>query len=246
MTTLSGPGRAGSMKKLKKNLETGSGSFLRTIPGDDTLTVRFLEEPYEWFGYYEHWVDDVPVVCVEDDCEGCNSPDQNEQRRSYRYLTSAYVVDNSDVELLKLPKSLVDNLAEYADSYGTIMDRDYDLKKKGTGFNTTYSAVPDSPTKMKLEKYKRKMKDPEEALMEMVENQPSDEDDDDEDEEPRKTKGRRVWDDDDDDDDDEEDERPVRKVKSTKKKSPGKSSTSKSKPASKSTSKKTTSKKRRR
>lgn len=228
--TLSGPGKMGSMKNMKKSLKGGSNEFIRNIPGEGTLTVRFLDEPHEFHGYFEHWVGGKPIPCTTDECEGCNSDDPEEQKKMFRYLGNGYVVDDQRVRAIKMPKTLVQQLVDYYDNNGTLLDRDYDLKKSGSGKNNTrYTAAPDSPSKMKLDRFKKF--DLQEVLESMI--------NDDEDppkakgkgkskdkDKPKKKKEKNPW-------DDVEDERPKRKK-----------SASKSKPAAKRTVKKSTGKRR--
>lgn len=181
--TLTGPGKTGSMSKLKKTLASGANEFIRNIPGESSLTVRFLDEPEDFFGYYEHWVDDRPLPC-SDDCDGCNSDDPEEQRKMFRYLANAYVVDDQKVRAVKLPKTLVQQLVDYHTKFdGTLRDRDYDLSKSGSGKNgTRYMASPDSPRPMKLKRFEDQKKDLQEVLMALLDGAGED------DETPKKKK----------------------------------------------------------
>lgn len=194
---VAGPGRLGSMSALKKSLKGGQGNpNVRTIPTEDSLTVRFLQEPEDWYGYYEHWLSDGPVPCTEGECDGCDSDDPDEKRRSFRYLANAFVVDDQKVRVLKLPKSLVELLVNFYNKYGTLLDRDYDLSRTGSGqMDTKYMAAPDSKSQMKLSRFKDKMLDLGDILLEMANSS----DDDDDDDEPVKSR-KTPWDDDDDDD----------------------------------------------
>jgi len=212
---ITGPGRAGSIKDLKRSLKSKAGKT-RTIPSEDSITVRFLEEPEDFYGYYQHWFKTGPKPCVEGDCEGCNDDDPEIRRKSFRYLANAYVVDDQKVQPIELPKSLVEQLVAYFEKKGTLLDRDYDLSKSGSGMNDTkYLASPDSPSKMNLSRFKKL--DLSKILASMLDDD-DDEDDDDEDDEPvrhRTSKATRrkpvesPWEDEDEED---EDETPRRRV----------------------------------
>jgi hypothetical protein len=122
--------------------------------------VRFLTEPEDWHGYYEHWMQDGPIPCTTDDCDGCNSDDPDEKQRIFRYLANAYVVDDQKVMAVKMPKTLVENLMVFRDKYKTIVDRDYDLTKTGSGKEgTKYFATPDSPKRLKTERFDGQLHD---------------------------------------------------------------------------------------
>lgn len=198
---------------MKKSLKGKGGKDIRIIPSEDSITVRFLEGTEDSYGYYEHYDKTNGFFpCTEgEDGIGCDSDDPEERRKSFRYLMNAYVVDDSKVRLVKLPQSLMEQLSKYEEKKGTLLDRDYELSRTGSGqFDTTYMASPDSPKKINLSRFKKL--DPAKALFSVLGVGDEDEDDDDdEDYLPRKkskkvksAKSRRgsAWGDDDDDDDD--------------------------------------------
>jgi hypothetical protein len=109
------------------------------------------------------------------------------------------VVDDQAVKLVKIPKSLMEQLADYRDDKGTLLDRDYDLKRTGSGKNDTkYRANPDSPSKMKLSRFTKL--DHDAVLLSLLGE--VDEVDEDEDEKPSKrqrpskSKNTTPWEDD--------------------------------------------------
>ena len=228
---VAGPGRLGSAKAVKKSLKGGGQKGVKTIPTEDSLTVRFLDEPEDWHGYYEHWLANGPMPCTTDDCEGCESDDDDERRKSFRYLANAYVVDDQKVWALKMPKSLVESLMNFHQKYkGTLLDRDYELSRTGSGKNDTkYLAAPDDKHPMNLARFEKKKWDLDDLLSQMVNGDLDDDEDDDEEETSRRKKKsstgpkksrKKPWDDDDEDDDDppwededDEDDEPVRRKK---------------------------------
>lgn len=142
----------GSIKALKESLKKGGGSgsvtYIKNVPADG-ITVRFLTEPEQWFGYYEYWDDAaknfVPMA------EGEVIPDG--ARPSFRYLASALDIDSDRVVPLKLAKTAANSLILKYDKYDTMMDRNYELQKHGEGLDTTYDVTPDAPSKINLAKY---------------------------------------------------------------------------------------------
>lgn len=178
-------GEVGSVKELKKSLKrAGSSGSLYRIPSEGR-TVRFLTEPDKWVKYFEHYDDsrtgDYNFPCVEGDCEGCNDG----LRASKRYLANALNVEDTKVIPLVLPSSLVSNLLKKYDKFGTMTDRDYELTKDGTGFDTEYDALYDGPTKVKIDRYE--LLDLENTLVSLLDSEAED-DDEDEDEKPAKKK----------------------------------------------------------
>jgi hypothetical protein len=228
---IAGPGRLGSIKAAKRTLaKKGGDKRVRTIPAENEITCRFLTEPMEFHGYYEHWnqAGERYDPCIEGDCEYCASG----VRRTFRYLGNAYVVDDSAVKAVKMPKTVFEQLMARYMKDGTIMDRDFELSRTGSGRDdTVYMVSPDSPRKVKLSRFT--LLDLDEVLQSMVDDM--DEADDDEDDEPKrkskKSKSKREekspWDDDDEDDeeeeDEDEDERPRRTSASSKKRTVKKS-----------------------
>ncbi len=144
--------KMGSVAHLKQTLKKGASAegtiYIKNIPADG-LTVRFLTEPEEWFGYQEYWEATertfIPMV------EGEILPDDT--RPSFRYLAVALDVASDRVIPIKLPKTAANSLILKYDKYGTMTDRDYELEKFGTGLSTKYDVTPSSPMERNLAKY---------------------------------------------------------------------------------------------
>lgn len=183
-----GPGPSGSVDSLKKRLEQSQSgqSFIKSIPADAVLTVRFLQEPHEWYGYYEGYSEDrkryFPVP------EG---QDFGEIRQSFRYLCNAIDTDTDTVIPLKIPSSLANRLVVRYERYGTLLDRDYDLLRTGKALNTEYDVETNAEEPRKLDQYD--LIDLEETLTDAYDSVfGSDDDEDDEDKgNPLKQRARR-------------------------------------------------------
>ena len=206
---IAGPGRLGSAKAVKDSTKKSAGMHpkVKIIPAEGSITVRFLEEPSDWFGFYEYFDEGYfPLL------EGQTLPDG--VKASFRYLANAYIVDDSKVMAVKMPKTLVELLMGYYDKRSTILDRDYELSRTGSGaLDTKYLASPDSPTKMNTARLK--IIDIGSILEDMASGA-DDADDDEEEDVPvrRGSKSRAQVDDEDDDDpwaddDDEEEDEPA-------------------------------------
>lgn len=143
--------KMGNIKTLRESLKKGGsslGSYIKNVPAEG-ITVRFLTEPEEWFGFYEYWNDEsrtfVPMA------QGEILPDG--AKPSFRYLTQALDIANDRVIPLKLAKTAANSLILKYDKFGTMIDRNYELQKHGEGLDTTYDVTPDAPSKLNLAKY---------------------------------------------------------------------------------------------
>lgn len=216
MATIKG-GKVTSIKRLKSDLKKGGGSqFLKRVPADDTLTVRFLTEPTEWVNFFEHYDPVRNFYPCSDDCPGCDEGD----RPSQRYLANALDVEDTRVVPLVLPKTLAGSIIKKYEKYATLLDRDYELEREGTGFDTTYDVTPEAPAKMNVSRFDLlDLWAILEGQLEMADKADGDDDAEDDDipaakrgtpsRKPVKAKAP-VDDDDDDDDEDEDDDEPVK------------------------------------
>lgn len=207
--------RMGSVGAAKRASKKGKAGPIKFIPADDSVVVRFMTEPDDWWGYDEYFNEDtrtfVPVM------EGDEVPPGT--RTSFRFLACALLLPAKEVVAIKLPKDLGNKLIRKAERYKTIMDRDYELSRMGKGqFDTEYDCDPMDKLNRPMTKYKAL--DLGQVLLDahaQALGQADDDDDDDEDERPTRTvrkvrrSGSRVQTRrQDDDEDDEEDERPTR------------------------------------
>lgn len=143
--------KMGNIKTLKESLKKGGSSlntFIKNVPAEG-ITVRFITEPEEWFGFYEYWNDEsrnfVPMAIGEVLPDGA--------RASFRYLASAVDIESDRVIPMKLAKTTANSLILKYDKFGTMIDRNYELQKHGEGLDTTYDVTPDAPSKLNLAKY---------------------------------------------------------------------------------------------
>ena len=83
--------KMGSVKAVKDSLKKGGSSlntYIKNVPAEG-ITVRFLTEPEEWFGFYEYWNDEsrnfTPMAVGEILPDGAKA--------SFRYLASVVDVE---------------------------------------------------------------------------------------------------------------------------------------------------------
>jgi hypothetical protein len=224
--------KSGSLRNLKKSLAKGGGKgFIKYIPKNGSMNVRFIQEPEEWVNYIEHYdqVARKSFPCNgEANCPGCMSG----ERKSSRYL--ANVVDRDDnnrVIPLQMPKDLANRLVVKYEKWGSITDRDIELSRQGEGLETVYDLDAAVPDRKRVDNFQPVdlLKTLEEAFNAVF----GDDDDDDEAVTPKKpnsgVRGRKksaaapkgtTLDEDDDDVDDEDDEPAPKPKKSAKKAAP--------------------------
>ena len=113
------------------------------------------------------------------------------------YVWSVYDYESKEVKLLMAATnncSPVPALASLYESYGTLCDRDYEIKRIGKGQNTTYSVIPLEKLKFRNTKVKAMS---EQAMLKCIDKaypaDNSEDFDEEEEEKPRnKTKGNKT------------------------------------------------------
>lgn len=213
-------GKAKSMKTLKSSLKRKSSeNYLKRIPNEG-ITIRFMTEPDEFFEYYEYW--DPSDKAYYPEVEGVEPNIEPGRKPAKRFLANAVDISEGKVIPLVLPATALAQLVKKYDKYGTILDRDYEINREGTGIDTEYDVTPEPASAMKMSRFK------ELDLQAVLEsqlpgaNEDEDEDEVDEDEEdeaPRRSAKRKVGgssrkrpvDDEDEDEDEDEDDEPVRR-----------------------------------
>ena len=211
-----------SIKNEIKKSGTSKGKFL-FFKEDSKVRVRFLTDMEDGLEvpFHDSYQLGVNVPCQETfgrDCEYCE--DDNLRTRNM-YVWSVYDYESKEVKLLMAAVnncSPVPALASLYESYGTLTDRDYEIKRIGKGQNTTYSVIPLEKMKFRNTKVKAMS---EQAMLKCIDKAyPADnsEDLEEEDDEPKKNKkkgtktnnkplkGKMNEPEDDDDWDDEEEE----------------------------------------
>lgn len=148
-------GKAGSVSRLKSQIESRGRTWIRGLREGEDLTVRFLTEPDEWYAYREHFSPEVNFFpCIGDECPGCNADSEQVQRASRRFLANALDTGSGEVIPLKLPLDLANRLvARYERNGNTLTDRDWTLHRMGKRLDTTYDVTPESPSRVDASRY---------------------------------------------------------------------------------------------
>ena len=183
----------GLMDELKqeiKNTGTSKGKFLYTKDGSK-IRVRFLQEIDD--GYKIPWHDSyalgVDVPCQEVFGRECKHCGDDDLRTRNKYAWSVYDYESEEVKIFMYPVNNctpIPQLISFAETYGTITDRDYEIKQQGKGQNKTFSVVPLEVRKFRNTKAKPLSKS---ALLKYIDKAYPDKDaDDDEEETPKQNR----------------------------------------------------------
>lgn len=146
--------KMGSLKALKQSMaKGGGGAFIKYIPKNGSMNVRFIQEPEEWVNYVEHFDQMLrkSYPCNgEQSCPGCAGG----ERKSSRYLANAVDRDDNDrVIPLQMPKDLANRLVVRYERNGTLTDRDFELSRSGEGLDTVYDLDAGVVDRAKIDKY---------------------------------------------------------------------------------------------
>ena len=137
---------------------TNKGKFLFFKDGTK-LRVRFLNDMEDGLEipFHDSFSLGVNVPCQEVFGRSCEYCEDEDLRTRSMYVWSVYDYESKEVKLLMFAVnncSPVPALASMYESYGTLTDRDYEIKRIGKGQNTTYSVVPLEKKKFRNEKVK--------------------------------------------------------------------------------------------
>lgn len=157
-------------KLVFKLPDDGDTAIMRFIPCDDegnyAASARHHEVPVEG----RNWPDLVPCIAQDEDGEMTNDPcpgcehdlplkfkgyilgiwrdgpvyKKNEKGRLVKDNSGAYVVqgEKDQIAIWSSGPRLFDELGETDENYGDLGNRDFKIKRKGKGTDTTYTIVP--------------------------------------------------------------------------------------------------------
>ncbi len=151
------------IKKMKENIAK-SGSSQRDvmyIAADSSKRVRFLQELDQGFEFQFHnnWDPKIYTLCKDpEDHENCELCEQGIGIIE-NFVWSVWDYDSNSVRLLVFKASgisPVPSLIEMYEEFGTIMDRDYKIKKVGKGMGSSFVVTPLDKAKFNNKKAKPK------------------------------------------------------------------------------------------
>nr|DAP31940.1 MAG TPA: DNA binding protein like protein [Caudoviricetes sp.] len=146
------------MKHEAAKSGASKGKFMYFRP-DDKKRIRFLQELDDGLEipFHDNFERGINVPCQEvfgKDCPYCEDEDL---RTRSQFAFSIYDYDAKEVKILMQAVnqcSAIPALVNMAETYGTIMDRDYVLKKTGKGSTSSFTIIPMDKNKFRNEKAK--------------------------------------------------------------------------------------------
>ena len=137
---------------------TSKGKFM-FFKEDSKARVRFLTDMEDGLEikFHDSFALGVNVPCQEEFGRICEYCEDENLRTRKMYLWSVYDYESKEVKLLMAAVnncSPVPALASLYETYGTLLDRDYEIKRIGKGQNTTYSVIPLDKAKFRNNKVK--------------------------------------------------------------------------------------------
>lgn len=162
------------------------------------VRVRFLQEIDDGHEVVCHdsYADGIDTICRQEFGDDCPMCDNESLRTRSKFAWSVWNYDTKKVELAYFAVNNctpVQTLMDLSETYNTIMDRDYVLKKTGSQQNTQYSVTPMDKNKFKNDKAKPYSKT---AALKILDkafpfNELDDDDEDEEEEKPAKKKSKK-------------------------------------------------------
>ena len=187
----------GLFDKIKGDIQksgTNRGKFLYLKEGDK-IRVRFLTDMEDGLEvvFHDSYALGVNVPCQEVFGRECKYCEDQDLRTRSQYVWSVYDYEAEEVKLLMAPVnqcSPVPQIAAVYESYGTLTDRDYEIKRQGKGQNTTYTVLP---LEKKVFRNKKVKPLSEQSILKIIDKAYPDEETDytDDEEEETKTKTKK-------------------------------------------------------
>lgn len=151
----------GLLDKIKQEAAksgASKGKFMYFRP-DEKKRVRFLQELDDGFEipFHDNYEKGVNVPCQEIFGKDCPYCDDEDLRTRSQFAFSVYDYDAKEVKILMQAVnqcSAIPALVNMAETYGTITDRDYVLKKTGKGSTSSFTIIPMDKNKFRNEKAK--------------------------------------------------------------------------------------------
>lgn len=149
-----------SMKERIKNSGANKKEVLYVAP-DTKRRIRFLQELDSGleFRFHSSFNKGINALCPEmygKTCPYCGNDDES-MKENTMYAFSVFDYDSNGVKILLYKANGVSPLPsfiEYFDEYGTIMDRDYTIKKNGKGMSGSFTVMAGDRTTFRNAKAK--------------------------------------------------------------------------------------------
>lgn len=169
MSILKSAGVAESIDALRRSASgggRGGRSAQLYLKGDSSVKVRFLQEPTKFMEFLEHYDASAKafVPAIDNDPLDQHS-DEKVRKVGKRWLANALNVEDGKIVIVKLNQDQLNRLLLRHTKYGTLLDRNYELIRLGSGRDSKYDVEADDPTQMDLSRFQDKCHDLTEFLL---------------------------------------------------------------------------------
>jgi hypothetical protein len=169
MGILKSAGVAESIDALRRSASgggRGGRSAQLFLKNDSSIKVRFLQEPTQFMEYLEHYdAEKKAFVPAIDNDPLDQHPDEKVRKVGKRWLANILNIEDGKVHIVKLNQDQLNRLLTRYQKYGTLLDRNYELIRMGSGRDSKYDIDNDDPTQMDLSRYQDRLHDLEEFLL---------------------------------------------------------------------------------
>lgn len=192
------------INNMKERIKNSGGSKKEIIyfAPDTVKRIRFIQEfdtGYE-FTFHSDFNEKIYELCADpmdhEECELC----RNGIGTKSIFAWSVWDYDTSSVKIMAIKASGISpipGLIEMYEEYGTVMDRDYKIKKVGKGMGSTFSVTPLDKSKFRDKAKPYTEKQITDIFNKAYKSSDNDEDDEEEvvkDKKPKKSKSKGLKD----------------------------------------------------
>lgn len=143
--------------KNEINKSGGSKGKIFYVKKDTKRRIRFLWDCEDAMAlvFHDSYAENINVLCQEEigkDCPYCGREDLR-TRKFFAWPVWDY--DAKDVKIFMYPASNfspVPSVISMYETYGTLLDRDFMIDRKGDGTNTSYTVIPMDKSKFRQTK----------------------------------------------------------------------------------------------
>lgn len=169
MSILKSAGVADSIDALRRSASgggRGGRSAQLFLKGDSSVKVRFLQEPTQFMEFLEHYdaANKAFVPAIDNDPLDQHQ-DEKVRKVGKRWLANALNIEDGKIVIVKLNQDQLNRLLLRHTKYGTLLDRNYELIRLGSGRDSKYDVEADDPTQMDLSRFQDRCHDLTEYLL---------------------------------------------------------------------------------
>ena len=144
------------VQDMKKQIASSGSSKSKVfyVPADSKKRIRFLQELDDGITlqFHDSFAKGVNAMCQEEIGKECPFCDDKDLRTRDLYGFLIYDYDSKEVKVFLYAANNftpLPHFVAFSESYGSLMDRDYVIDRKGKQKNTVYSVIPQDKAKFR-------------------------------------------------------------------------------------------------